>query len=93
VQVSHHLELSLPGTVSWQAVQDDIQLVKASQQGDQDPLPSSCKDISAAMMAPGKPPTNKSLCHEADDLRTDQVHERVETERPNTVTQEGKILI
>jgi RNA polymerase sigma-70 factor (ECF subfamily) len=36
MQVSHNLEISLPGVDSWQAVQDDTQLVKASQQGDQD---------------------------------------------------------
>ena len=36
MQVSHHLERSLPGVDSWQAVQDDTQLVKASQQGNQD---------------------------------------------------------
>ncbi|HLG76455.1 MAG TPA: sigma-70 family RNA polymerase sigma factor [Ktedonobacteraceae bacterium] len=36
MQVSHNLEVSLPGAVSWQAEQDDTQLVKASQQGDQD---------------------------------------------------------
>jgi RNA polymerase sigma-70 factor, ECF subfamily len=36
MQLSHDLEISLPGVVSWQAEQDDIQLVKASQQGDQD---------------------------------------------------------
>jgi len=36
MQLSHNLEISLPGVVSWQALQDDTQLVKASQQGDQD---------------------------------------------------------
>lgn len=36
MQVSHNLEISLPEVDSWQAVQDDTQLVKASQQGDQD---------------------------------------------------------
>src|SRR5437660_11080534 len=36
MQLSHNLEISLPGVDSWQAVQDDTQLVKASQQGDQD---------------------------------------------------------
>ena len=36
MQLSHNLEISLPGVVSWQAVQDDTQLVKASQQGNQD---------------------------------------------------------
>ena len=36
MQLLHNLEISLPGVVSWQAVQDDTQLVKASQQGDQD---------------------------------------------------------
>src|SRR5579863_5433141 len=36
MQVSHKLELSLPGVISSQAEQDDTQLVKASQQGDQD---------------------------------------------------------
>ena len=36
MQVSHNLEISLPDVDSWQAVQDDTQLVKASQQGDQD---------------------------------------------------------
>jgi len=36
LQLLHNLEISLPGVVSWQAVQDDTQLVKASQQGDQD---------------------------------------------------------
>jgi RNA polymerase sigma-70 factor, ECF subfamily len=36
MQESHNLELSLPGVVSRQAEQDDTQLVKASQQGDQD---------------------------------------------------------
>jgi RNA polymerase sigma-70 factor, ECF subfamily len=36
LQLSHNLEISLPGVVSWQSVQDDTQLVKASQQGDQD---------------------------------------------------------
>jgi len=36
MQLSHNLEISLPGAVSWQAVQDDTQLVKASQQGNQD---------------------------------------------------------
>jgi len=36
LQLSHNLEISLPGVVSSQAEQDDTQLVKASQQGDQD---------------------------------------------------------
>jgi len=36
MQVSHNLEIALPDVDSWQAVQDDTQLVKASQQGDQD---------------------------------------------------------
>ena len=36
MQVSHTLEIALPGVVSTQAEQDDTQLVKASQQGDQD---------------------------------------------------------
>ncbi|GAC1348611.1 MAG: RNA polymerase sigma factor RpoE [Ktedonobacteraceae bacterium] len=36
MQLSHNLEISLPGVVSQQAVQDDTQLVKASQQGDQE---------------------------------------------------------
>jgi len=36
MQVSHNQEISLPGVDSWQVVQDDMQLVKASQQGDQD---------------------------------------------------------
>ena len=36
MQLSHGLQISPPGVVSWQAEQDDIQLVKASQQGDQD---------------------------------------------------------
>ena len=36
MQLSHNLEISLPSVVSWQAEQDDTQLVKASQQGDQD---------------------------------------------------------
>jgi len=36
MQVSHNLEISLPGVDSWQTVEDDTQLVKASQQGDQD---------------------------------------------------------
>jgi RNA polymerase sigma-70 factor (ECF subfamily) len=36
MQLSHNLEISLPGVVSWQAEQDDAQLVKASQQGNQD---------------------------------------------------------
>jgi hypothetical protein len=36
MQVSHILELTLPGAVSSQAEQDDAQLVKASQRGDQD---------------------------------------------------------
>ena len=35
MQLSHNLEVSLPGAVSWQTEQDDTQLVKASQQGDQ----------------------------------------------------------
>ena len=36
MHVSHNLEISLPGTISWQAEQDDVPLVKASQQGNQD---------------------------------------------------------
>ncbi|MFL5703473.1 MAG: RNA polymerase sigma factor [Ktedonobacteraceae bacterium] len=36
MQLSHKLEIALPGVVSWQAVQDDTQLVQASQQGNQD---------------------------------------------------------
>lgn len=36
MQVSHNLEIALPDVDSWQTVQDDIQLVQASQQGDQD---------------------------------------------------------
>ena len=36
MQVAHTLEIALPGVVSTQAEQDDTQLVKASQQGDQD---------------------------------------------------------
>ncbi len=36
MQVSHNLEISLPGVISSQAEQDDTQLVQASQQGDQD---------------------------------------------------------
>ncbi len=36
MQVSHNLEIALPDVDSWQVVQDDTQLVKASQQGDQD---------------------------------------------------------
>jgi RNA polymerase sigma-70 factor (ECF subfamily) len=36
MQLSHNLEIVLPGVVSWQAEQDDTQLVKASQQGNQD---------------------------------------------------------
>jgi len=40
MQLSHNLEISLPGVVSWQTVQDDTQLVKASQQGDQDAFAS-----------------------------------------------------
>jgi RNA polymerase sigma-70 factor, ECF subfamily len=36
MQVSHTLELTLPGVVSSQAEQDDVQLVKAGQRGDQD---------------------------------------------------------
>jgi len=36
VQSSHRLEIALPGVVSSQVEQDDAQLVKASQQGDQD---------------------------------------------------------
>jgi RNA polymerase sigma-70 factor (ECF subfamily) len=36
MQVSHTLGIAIPGTVSWQALQDDTQLVKASQQGDQE---------------------------------------------------------
>jgi RNA polymerase sigma-70 factor (ECF subfamily) len=35
MQVSHTQEIALPGAVSLQAVQNDTQLVKASQQGDQ----------------------------------------------------------
>jgi hypothetical protein len=34
-----------------------------------------------------KPPANKRLCDEADDRRNDQVHEKVEAERPDIVTQ------
>src|SRR5581483_9268617 len=37
--------------------------------------------------AEGKPPADKSLCHEADDRRYDQVHEKVKTERPDIATQ------
>ena len=40
MQLSHNLKRPLPGVVSWQAVQDDTQLVKASQQGDQDAFAS-----------------------------------------------------
>jgi RNA polymerase sigma-70 factor, ECF subfamily len=36
MQLSHKLEIPLPGVVSWQVEQDDAQLVKASQQGNQD---------------------------------------------------------
>ncbi len=36
MQVSHNLEISRPDADSWQAAQDDMQLVRASQQGDQD---------------------------------------------------------
>src|SRR5579864_2247982 len=36
MQLSHNLEISFPGVVSRQTVRDDTQLVKASQQGDQD---------------------------------------------------------
>jgi RNA polymerase sigma-70 factor (ECF subfamily) len=36
MHVSHNLEVSLPGTVSRHAERDDVQLVQASQQGDQD---------------------------------------------------------
>ncbi len=36
MQLTHPLEISLPGVVSSQAEQDDTQLVKASQHGDQD---------------------------------------------------------
>ena len=36
MQLSYTLEISLPGVVSWRAEQDDTELVKASQQGDQD---------------------------------------------------------
>ena len=36
MQVSHTLELTIPGIVSSQAEQDDTQLVKTSQQGSQD---------------------------------------------------------
>jgi RNA polymerase sigma-70 factor, ECF subfamily len=36
MQLIHPLEIALPGVVSSQAEQDDAQLVKASQQGDQD---------------------------------------------------------
>lgn len=36
MQVSHNLEISLPGVISSQAEQDDARLVQASQQGDQD---------------------------------------------------------
>lgn len=36
MQASYTLEISLPGVTSSQAEQDDAQLVKASQQGDQD---------------------------------------------------------
>jgi RNA polymerase sigma-70 factor, ECF subfamily len=34
--LSHNLEMALPGVVSRQAEQDDVQLVQASQQGDQE---------------------------------------------------------
>ena len=36
MQLVHNLEISSPGSISSQAAQDDVQLVKASQQGDQD---------------------------------------------------------
>ena len=36
MQLSHSQEIFLPSVVSWQTVQDDTQLVKASQQGNQD---------------------------------------------------------
>ena len=36
MQLTHPLEISLPGVVSSQAKQDDAQLVKASQHGNQD---------------------------------------------------------
>jgi RNA polymerase sigma-70 factor (ECF subfamily) len=36
MQLSHKLEIALPGVVASQAEQDDAQLVKASQQGNQD---------------------------------------------------------
>jgi RNA polymerase sigma-70 factor, ECF subfamily len=36
MQLSHNLEIALPGVVSSEALQDDTQHVKASQQGDQD---------------------------------------------------------
>jgi RNA polymerase sigma-70 factor, ECF subfamily len=36
MQLSHNLEIALPGVVSSQAEQDDAQLVQASQRGDQD---------------------------------------------------------
>jgi RNA polymerase sigma-70 factor, ECF subfamily len=36
MQLAHTLEISLPGAVSSQAEQDEAQLVKASQYGDQD---------------------------------------------------------
>src|SRR3989454_7495942 len=36
MQLTHHLEISLQGVVSSQAEQDDAQLVKASQHGNQD---------------------------------------------------------
>ena len=36
MQLSHNLELTLPGVVSRQVEQNEAQLVKASQQGDQD---------------------------------------------------------
>ncbi len=36
MQLTHSLEISLPGVVSSQAEQDDAQLVKASQHGNQD---------------------------------------------------------
>ena len=36
MQLAHSLEIALPGIVSEPSEQDDTQLVKASQQGDQD---------------------------------------------------------
>src|SRR6201997_1856897 len=36
MQLTHPLEIALPGVIPSQAVQDDAQLVKASQQGNQD---------------------------------------------------------